>query len=307
VIVISLFQICKVIVPALELIVPETDCSWSRNTNNMDTKVSLNAFSQPSIQVGKDRKRLYSWSRPSKHRLRKPMGQTEMTIKGKATLAFSADGSWFQGNIISATEDAYTITGRRTSHPAMLNLAISSHGKLNPITEHGGSYSLSSSGSSYSHTSLTTTSFTSSPVNCLPHQAMLDSSDCGDQPSPSDIDSLDSELVRVALENFSLEEDDSDVLYDVAIMDYETGMNHSVKAVECQVSEDIIKLMGDTLIFQAETCSKGAKADMVIHKNIGQALTDKNMIVFQGSLQYTYSDMVCFPIPQEEGQGQWCL
>jgi len=278
----------------------------------MNTKVSLNAFSKPLIEVGQDRKRLYSWSRPSKHRPRKSQGQSELTIKGKATLAFSADGSWFQGNIISATEDAYTISGKRTSHPAKLNHATISPVALSPsalspstifpttlntITELGNSPNLQTDSSSSS---------TSSPVNCQPYQARQDSQDY-EQPSPSDIDSLDSELVRVALENFSLEEDDFDALYDVAIMDYETGMNHSVKGVEFQVSADICKLRGDTLTFQADTCIKGAMADMVIHKNIGQALTDQNMIVFQGCVQYSYSDLVCFPIAQEEGQGQWCL
>ena len=30
-------------------------------------------------------------------------------------------------------------------------------------------------------------------------------------------------------ENFNLDEDDCDALYDISILDYETGMNHSVK------------------------------------------------------------------------------
>ena len=64
----------------------------------------------------------------------------------------------------------------------------------------------------------------SSPLSCPDCQSSEISSD-----SPSEIDSLDSELVRVAIENFNLDEDDSDALYDISILDYETGMNHSVK------------------------------------------------------------------------------
>ena len=34
-------------------------------------------------------------------------------------------------------------------------------------------------------------------------------------------------------------------------------------------------------MFTSTSCSKGAKADMVILRSIGQALTDNNMLVFQ--------------------------
>eukprot|EP00092_Neocalanus_flemingeri_P068898 GFUD01084307.1.p1 GENE.GFUD01084307.1~~GFUD01084307.1.p1 ORF type:complete len:247 (-),score=74.91 GFUD01084307.1:107-847(-) len=246
----------------------------------MDRKNSLNVFTSPVVHIGKERKRLYSWSRPSKHLPRNSQAQSQLTINGKATLAFSPDGKWFQGNIISPTEDAYTISGRRKS--------VSS--TLHPATEHAGSSDQSSP-----------PILTSTLVCCSTTQTSLGSGD-----SPSDIDSLDSELVRAAIENFTLDEYDCDVLYDIAIMDYETGVNHSLKSVGCQVSSDTCRLVGDMLSFQADTCNKGAMADMVIHKNIGQALTEQNMIVFQGAFSYTYRDLICFPIPQG-GQGQWCL
>jgi len=49
------------------------------------------------------------------------------------------------------------------------------------------------------------------------------------QDSPSDKDSIDAELVRVAIENFLLEEEEYDASYDISIYDYETGVNHSIK------------------------------------------------------------------------------
>jgi len=88
---------------------------------------------------------------------------------------------------------------------------------------------------------------------------------------------------------------------------YETGMNHSVKGVSGQVSSDICRLVGDSLSFKSESVSKGAMADMVIQKNLGQALTGQNLVVFQGVFEFTYNDMICFPVPQGDGGGQWCL
>jgi hypothetical protein len=99
--------------------------------------------------------------------------------------------------------------------------------------------------------SLSSCSSTSPPiinsyhVSCFTLQTSEDSTD-----SPSEIDSLDSELVRVAIENFSLDEDDCDALYDIFILDYETGMNHSVKVrmshLELQVI--IISLLFNSVV-----------------------------------------------------------
>lgn len=59
------------------------------------------------------RKRMYSWSRPCRQLPRRGREQSRTTIAGQATLAFSRDGGWFQGNILSPDSDAYTIAGRR--------------------------------------------------------------------------------------------------------------------------------------------------------------------------------------------------
>ena len=47
--------------------------------------------------------------------------------------------------------------------------------------------------------------------------------------SPSDIDSLDSDVVRAAMESLDIEEDDYETLFDIAILDYETGRTHEAK------------------------------------------------------------------------------
>ena len=48
---------------------------------------------------------------------------------------------------------------------------------------------------------------------------------------PSESDSLDPEIVREALENLGIDEDE--LQYKVSIMDYETGINHSLENVSC--------------------------------------------------------------------------
>jgi len=256
----------------------------------MERKRSMNAFTHPQVQIGQERKRLYSWSRPSQHRPRKSQTTSELTIKGKSTLAFRPDGKWFKGNIISKTEDAYTISGRRRSSS---NQRLDSVSELIEPVEQSGIFFNNSANLSAP---------TSSPLSCSIIQPSENSSE-----SPSDIDSLDSELVRVAIESFNLEEDDCDALYDISILDYETGMNHSIKGVSAQMSSDGCRLVGDSLSFRSDNVNKGAGADMVIQKNLGQALTGRNLIVFQGDFEFTYSDMVCFPVSQEEASGQWCL
>jgi len=223
------------------------------------------------------------------HRQRKSQDKSEVTIKGKSTLAFTPDGAWFKGNIISTTEDAYTISGRipSTSSPRLNSVSE----LLEPLDHQ---HHISSSASP--------TTIASSPMSC----SYTNNSETCSQ-SPSEIDSLDSELVRAAIERFDLEEDDSDVLYDISVLDYETGMNHGVKGVTGHISGDRCVLVGESLSFRSDNVSKGAMAEMVIQKSLGQALANRNMIVYQGDFEFTYSDMVCFPVYQEDGAGQWCL
>jgi len=252
----------------------------------MDRKTSMNAFSQPVVQIGQERKRLYSWSRPSLHRPRKSQDKSEVTIKGKSTLAFTPDGKWFQGNIISNTEDAYTISGRKCSTSCRLD-------SVSELLEPLGTEHLTPDSPATTASSPMSSSYTNNSETC--------------SVSPSEIDSLDSELVRAAIERFDLEDDDCEVLYDISILDYETGMNHGVKGVTGNVSGDCCSLVGESLSFRSESVHKGAMAEMVIQKNLGQALQHRNMIVYQGELEFTYHDLACFPVYQEDGSGQWCL
>merc|ERR1719239_1434691 len=88
---------------------------------------------------GTSRRRMYSWSRPSRQPGRKSRMQSETTIAGQATLAFSRDGSWFHGNVISPEKDAYTVSGRRIgdgrgiSFTSSSNNSISSPNSISPI------------------------------------------------------------------------------------------------------------------------------------------------------------------------------
>ena len=96
---------------------------------------------------------------------------------------------------------------------------------------------------------------------------------------PSDSDSLDPEIVREALENLGIDEDELE--YKVSIMDYETGINHSLETVSCSIVADVCQMTNNDLSFTSSSCSKGARADLVILRSIGQTLTDNNMMVFQ--------------------------
>ena len=139
------------------------------------------------------RRRLYSWSRPSKSLPRQCKYDSEMRISGAATLAFSPDLRWFQGNIIGEAEEAYTITGR-----------LRSSGE-----EEQGEAGLS-------------------PALDICPELSSSAGSGGDQLSPpSEAGSLDSELVRVAMESLGLEEEE--LLYTVSIMDFETGTNHALE------------------------------------------------------------------------------
>lgn len=260
----------------------------------MERKGSMNSFTNP----GADRTRLYSWSRPSHRRPRKHQAKAQLCIKGSATLAFSPDGEWFQGNIISSTQEAYTISGKCRQR--------SFSQCRDSVTEQSSPRSKSIS-TSESHSSPYSRSFDLSSIASSPMSVGTQQSSDLYQDSPSDKDSIDAELVRVAIENFLLEEEEYDASYDVSIYDYETGVNHSIKNVSSQVFSKECRLTSDQVNFTSSSVSRGTKADMVIQENLGQALTGQNLIVFQGQLEFSYNDLVCFPIAQGEERGQWCL
>jgi len=251
----------------------------------MDPKSSGNAFTtrERDLILGKERKRLYSWTRPSKHLPRKSRYDSEMTIHGSATLAFSPDLRWFQGNVISDHDEAYTITGRLKHDSTVDTIEEELENDVSDIdkdTFRSSSMRIGSKLSSISEDEQFT--------------------------PPSDSDSLDPEIVREALENLGIDEDELE--FKVSIMDYETGINHSLENVSCSILSDICRMNSDDLTFTSDSCSKGARADLVILRSIGQSLTDSNMLVFQGELTYTYDDMVCYPAASSESQPrQWCL
>merc|ERR1712059_98238 len=113
--------------------------------------------------------------------------------------------------------------------------------------------------------------------------------------SPSEVDSLDSELVRETLEYLEEEEDLWDSRYDISIMEYETGTNHKVQNVGVSIMSETCRMLAEGLSFTSSSCSKGAKADLVISKSLGPGMSDCDLIVYQGELSYTYSDALCYP------------
>jgi len=120
----------------------------------------------------------------------------------------------------------------------------------------------------------------------------------------SEVDSLDSELVAAALASLELEEEGEEV-YHLAIMDYETGINHRLEGATIQISATSCRLSADGLSFESKSCSKGSRADMVIHRNLGPTLIDKDLLVYQGDFSYTYLDHPCYPTSLVSGH--WCM
>ena len=75
---------------------------------------------------------------------------------------------------------------------------------------------------------------------------------------PSEGDLLDSELVRAALENLGLEEEE--LQYRVNIMDYETGTNHKLEVTSVNllliVNERSLMLLDNCLVILFILCLK---------------------------------------------------
>merc|ERR1719237_1704111 len=119
----------------------------------------------------------------------------------------------------------------------------------------------------------------------LPRKGMIDccSSSREDSPtiarSPSEVDSLDSELVARTLA--SIDNEEGEVGYEMAIMDYETGMNHSPQGVRGKVESSGCNLQGDSLSFSSRSQSKGVLADKVILGHLGPGLVTQDLVVFQ--------------------------
>ena len=230
------------------------------------------------------RRRLYSWRRSPKHLPQKCKYESKGEIAGTATIAFSPDLKWFQGSIVNETKRhmVYSITGRlrRDSNTA------------NEEQEQA-------------EQELTGLDITGPQLGSSAGSLSSD----GDQLTPpSEADSLDSDLVRVAMENFGLE--DEELAYTVSIVDHETGTNHALKVngiiiigqhphntffqnVYCSMLSDVCSLSNDDLSFSSSGRFKGAGADMVIQRNIGTSLTKNNMVVFQVGNLHAEANLEC--------------
>jgi len=242
--------------------------------------------------------------------------QSETIIAGQATLAFARDGGWFQGNVISPEKDAYTVSGRRIGNGRGISFTSSSSSNSTSSPSSSSPIATSmmmNSPSLVSKKGIVDSSvkgLTESP-SCLPRKGMIDSfcsSSREDSPtiarSPSEVDSLDSELIARTLN--SIDNEEEEVGYEMAIMDYETGMNHSPQGVRGRVDSSGCNLQADSLSFSSRSQSKGVLADKVILGHLGPGLVTQDLVVFQGPFSFKYSDPVCYPSNSSDA-GQWCL
>ena len=133
-----------------------------------------------------------------------------MQISGTATIAFSPDLEWFQGSITSDTEaySVYTITGRlRREEEEEEEL------EEEEVLEQ-------------EEAELTGLDIASPQLGSSAGSSLSD----GDQLTmtpPSEAGSLDSELVREAMQSLELEEEE--LSYKVTIADHVTGTTHALK------------------------------------------------------------------------------
>merc|ERR1719347_1649985 len=173
---------------------------------SLSDNVPSNSFNVRTTCQTEDagRRRMYSWSRASRQPGRKSQHQSETTIAGQATLAFARDGSWFQGNVISPEKDAYTVSGRRIGNGRGISFTSSSHNSIS---------SPSSSPPMLDSSPLMSKKGMVDSTSLLTRKGMMDSccsSSREDSPpiarSPSEVDSLDSELVARTLASIESEE-----------------------------------------------------------------------------------------------------
>jgi len=235
----------------------------------------------------KQRKRLYSWSRPTREMRSRgkqsSLLHSEIEIRGEATIALHPSGDWFQGNIISALEDAYTIHGRRNHADIEYKeerLAVVPEDAVEDLV-----------GSLHNSLEISGASFESS-TSCSPTSHDDEVSTCG---------SLDSAVVLATMERLGLEMD----TFTVHITDYETGIEHTLKDVSITMEDEDLRMFNDSLTFNSSDVVKGNKADVVITTKIGPNLVEKGLLVFRGDLRMTYRDEPCFPVSLDASQ--WCL
>eukprot|EP00088_Acartia_fossae_P009304 TRINITY_DN14497_c0_g1_i2.p1 TRINITY_DN14497_c0_g1~~TRINITY_DN14497_c0_g1_i2.p1 ORF type:complete len:309 (-),score=76.97 TRINITY_DN14497_c0_g1_i2:670-1596(-) len=283
-------------------------CDKMNNNDVPSSKLNSNhkLLSKNAANVkNSERKRLYSWSRPTREMRRaganSGLMKAEHVISGGATIVFPPSLIWFQGNIINKSGDAYTIHGkqRRDSQNS---------------TEEGGNNTrlltvlpeeeLSSQQQNQERRggSCCQEDEEVSRITGFSAQQAHSSSSLDEESSVCD--SLDSALVESAMARLSLELG-SEFLFNVTVTDYETGLEHEIKEVQCSIDRENLRLEHDQLQFTSVTALKGMKADTVIASKIGPGLVEKGLTVYSGNLRMTYHDEPCYPVALEASQ--WCL
>jgi hypothetical protein len=259
---------------------------------NDNCKLATRSKKTKNMSQKSERKRLYSWSRPTRE-MRKAgnhsgLMHAEHEISGEATIVFPQSLQWFQGNIINKAGDAYTIHGKQRRDSQNSNEDGCRLPTVSEVPEENGM---------------------KTPIPIREDDEVSRMNDLRTSSSSLDeessvCDSLDSTLVELAMARLSLELG-SEFIYNVTITDYETGLEHEVKEVLCSIDKESLKLEHDQLQFTSETALKGVKADTVIASKIGPGLVEKGLTVYSGDLRMTYQDAPCYPVALEASQ--WCL
>ncbi|XP_023331086.1 uncharacterized protein LOC111703390 [Eurytemora carolleeae] len=96
-----------------------------------------------------------------------------------------------------------------------------------------------------------------------------------------------------------------EILFDMNLFDYETGLNHKIKDAVSVLEEESLRFEHNNLQFQSTSTIRGNRADTVICTNIGPSLVEQGFIVFRGGLKMIYEDQPCYPVPLQSSQ--WCL
>ena len=70
----------------------------------------------------------------------------------------------------------------------------------------------------------------------------------------------------------------------------------TLQGVTGHISGDRCVLVGESLSFRSDNVSKGAMAEMVIQKSLGQALANRNMIVYQVNMIVYHVNMIVYQV-----------
>jgi len=129
-----------------------------------------------------------------------------------------------------------------------------------------------------------------------------------------DGDSIDSELVRRALDKLDMEEQEEEDLatmedgqekYTTTVFDFETGQHHRLEDVRLASTKDSASLSSARLKFTSERCFRGAAADCVLVEQFGPSFADSGLLAFRGRVQFDYADKLCYPVAL--AATQWCM